>query len=103
MPVTGLTIGRSPESGLADTTTIGAFARMDAFSDAGYAPGKPSVSHHLDTSSSAAARASASTPGVAAVSADAHPRRFHPLRPDVLADPYATYRGLRNETPVLWD
>jgi hypothetical protein len=32
-----------------------------------------------------------------------HPPRFHPLRPDVLADPYASYRVLRNETPVLWD
>jgi len=30
-------------------------------------------------------------------------RRFHPLRPDVLADPYAVYKRLREEAPVLWD
>jgi hypothetical protein len=30
-------------------------------------------------------------------------RRFHPLRPDVLADPYAVYTRMREEAPVLWD
>lgn len=29
--------------------------------------------------------------------------RFHPLRADVLVDPYPTYARLREEAPVLWD
>src|SRR5207302_2570419 len=48
-------------------------------------------------------RTSASSAFTAAKAAEAHPRRFLPLRPDVLADPYAAYRVPRNETPVLWD
>src|SRR5207244_2584743 len=29
--------------------------------------------------------------------------RFHPLRPDILADPYPSYQLLREQAPVLWD
>jgi pimeloyl-[acyl-carrier protein] synthase len=29
--------------------------------------------------------------------------RFHPLRPEVLADPYPAYAAMREGAPVLWD
>src|SRR5262249_25992576 len=29
--------------------------------------------------------------------------RFHPLHAEVLADPYPSYRQLRDDAPVLWD
>jgi len=39
----------------------------------------------------------------ARTSADRARQRFHPLRPDVLANPYPAYHRLREQAPVLWD
>jgi cytochrome P450 len=53
------------------------------------------------------ANSATGTTGVAGEAAPAHHRdsseRFHPLRPDVLADPYAVYKRMREKAPVLWD
>jgi len=50
--------------------------------------------------SSAAGQSSA---GSSPLPRSAYRGRFHPLRPDVLADPYPAYTVMRDEAPVLWD
>ena len=92
------TIGRSPQSVI--LTTLGYLPEWTHISTAATLAARV-VTENLEARSAAAdVTGPTFTEGRAA---EAHPRRFHPLRPDVLADPYAAYRVLRNETPVLWD
>src|ERR1051326_8831602 len=77
---------------------------MDAHGRGGYARCRRVVTEPMEARSAATdITAATSTSQSVGKSAEGHPLRFHPLRPDVLADPYATYRVLQDETPVLWD